>query len=343
MSEARPSLEEWRKLYEAAIRLKEIAPWEWMEETDIFGVQDPETQELGFVSIMGLLGQHLALGLYLGAESLYRFWRMQAEPGEMATLESMLAVRELQVSFEDRDMLDREDRAVIKELGLTFRGRQAWPLFRSYRPGYFPWFLEPAEARFLTHAIEQAIDVALRYRDNPDLIEQPSEYDYLIRVPRQEGAALVWEDRIVTVPPAEPELVAVPMDMRALEAAKKLPRMSQAMEVDFFVMPIRIGREGERPRYPFMLLLVETALGLVCGHQLLEVQSSVDATWGLVPLTLVREFIKLEMVPRRVRVMSPYLPIVLKPLGEELGFEIEIAHELPALQKAKDSLFETFT
>jgi hypothetical protein len=343
MSEARPSLEEWRRLYEAAIRLKQIAPWEWMEETDVFGVQDPETQELGFVSIMGLLGQHLALGLYLGAEGLYRFWGIQAEPGEMASLEAMLAVRELQVSFEDRDMLDPEDRAVIKELGLTFRGRQAWPLFRSYRPGYFPWFLEPAEARFLTHAIEQAIDVVLRYRDNPDLLQQPGEYDYLVRVPHQEGTALVWEDRIVTVPPVEPELVAVPMDMLALETARKLPRMSQALEVDFFVMPIRVGTPGERPRYPYMLLLVETSLGLVCGHQLFEVQTSIEATWGLVPLGLVREFLQMKMLPRRVRVMSPYLPIVLKPLSEELGFDIELARELPALQKAKDSLFETFT
>lgn len=163
-----------------------------------------------------------------------------------------------------------------------------------------------------------------------------------MRVPHQEGTALVWEDRIVTVPPVEPELVAVPMDMLALEAAKKLPRMSQPLEVDFFVMPIRVGTRGERPRYPYMLLVVETALGLVCGHQLFEVQTSVEATWGLVPLGLVRAFVSMKMTPRRVRVMSPHLPIVLKPLSQELGFDIELARELPALQKAKDSLFETF-
>jgi hypothetical protein len=38
-----PSLKEWRTLYEAAIRVKKIAPWDWMDETDIFGVQNGKT------------------------------------------------------------------------------------------------------------------------------------------------------------------------------------------------------------------------------------------------------------------------------------------------------------
>ena len=71
-----PSLEEWRKLYKAAIQIKEVAPWEWMEETDVFGIQNPKTDELGFVSVMGMLGEHYAIAVYLGAEALNRFWQI---------------------------------------------------------------------------------------------------------------------------------------------------------------------------------------------------------------------------------------------------------------------------
>jgi len=35
MAESSPTLNEWRKLYQAAIRIKEIAPWQWMTETDV--------------------------------------------------------------------------------------------------------------------------------------------------------------------------------------------------------------------------------------------------------------------------------------------------------------------
>ncbi len=59
--QAEPSREEAKKLYAVAGRIKELAPWEWMEESQIFGVKNPATDELGFVSIMGRAGEHFAL------------------------------------------------------------------------------------------------------------------------------------------------------------------------------------------------------------------------------------------------------------------------------------------
>ena len=56
--------DQWRRLYEAAVLVKELSPWQWMTETDIFGVQDPETEEIGFVSVLGLLGEHFGVSLY---------------------------------------------------------------------------------------------------------------------------------------------------------------------------------------------------------------------------------------------------------------------------------------
>jgi len=40
--EITPGLQEWRRLYESAVRIKEISPWEWMTETDVFGQLRPE-------------------------------------------------------------------------------------------------------------------------------------------------------------------------------------------------------------------------------------------------------------------------------------------------------------
>src|SRR5215216_6837141 len=64
MVEDLPTNEQWRRLYEAAVGVKELAPWEWMTETDVFGVQDPETEEIGFVNVMGMLGEHFGVSLY---------------------------------------------------------------------------------------------------------------------------------------------------------------------------------------------------------------------------------------------------------------------------------------
>ena len=37
-----PTMDSWRSLYEAAIQIKELAPWQWMFEGQVFGVQDPD-------------------------------------------------------------------------------------------------------------------------------------------------------------------------------------------------------------------------------------------------------------------------------------------------------------
>src|SRR5215204_5553661 len=178
--EMTPGIREWRGLYESAIRVKEISPWEWMTETDVFGLRSPETGELGLVSVMGLLGQHYAVSLYLGSEGIHGFLNLQ-EMGPFADPEALIQVPQLQASFEDREELDKRDREVIKELGLKFRGRSAWPMFRSYRPSFFPWFLESGEASFLSVALEQLADVAPRLREDSSLLESSDGEGYLLR------------------------------------------------------------------------------------------------------------------------------------------------------------------
>jgi hypothetical protein len=55
-----PTNEQWSRLYGAAVHLKRLSPWEWMTEADVFGVKDPPSGEIGFVSVMGMLGEHYA-------------------------------------------------------------------------------------------------------------------------------------------------------------------------------------------------------------------------------------------------------------------------------------------
>ena len=174
MASTRSILPTWRHLHDAASRLKTLAPWEWMTESDVFGVEHPETGDLGFVSVMGMLGEHHAVTVYLGPEALAQFWALQ-QAGPSADPERVLEIPQLQASFEDRDMLQKQDQALIKQLGLKFRGRQAWPLFRSFRPGFVPWFLEPGEVQFLSSILDQVSEVAERLQDNAALLPAPDE------------------------------------------------------------------------------------------------------------------------------------------------------------------------
>jgi hypothetical protein len=341
MAENRPSIEEWRQLYEAFIRVKEMAPWEWMEETDVFGVQDPETGKQGFVSVMGMLGEHHAVAFYLGAKGLYGFWDFH-DVGHFEMPEKYFEIPQLQASYEDRDELKDKDRAIIKQLGLKFRGRQAWPLFRSYRPGFYPWYLEAGEAHLLTHVLEQTLDVAPRFKEDPSLLDPFDDDRYLVRAPSQNGGTLTWEDRIVRVPPPEPAKIPIAIDVQTLEKLKRLPRSQHTIEIDFFMMRSVIHEKGARPYFPYMLLVVEASRGVILGTELLSPEISLEAMWGSIGAHVLKSLAGVRIVPQQISVRSELLLGLLQPLANELGFQLRQSPFLPGLDPAKEALLERF-
>jgi hypothetical protein len=337
----KPDIREWRSLYEAAVRVKEISPWEWMTEADVFGVQNPETGELGFVRVMGMLGQHYAVSLYLGSEGIHGFLSLQ-EMGPFADPEALIQVPQLQASFEDREELDERDREVIKELGLKFRGRSAWPMFRSYRPSFFPWFLESAEASFLSVALEQLADVAPRFREDSSLLEPSDGEGYLLRAPRREGETLLWKDASTGIPPLDAPPIEVEVEVSKLEALGQLPRRGVRLEVDFFMFPAPVQDEGDRPYFPHMLLVVDAGSGMVLGSELLAPHPSLEAMWGLVPENFADQLFAYELAPEKVSVDSELLFELLEPLASEAGFDLELSPSLPGLESAREDLLRTF-
>jgi hypothetical protein len=132
-----------------------------MSETDVFGVEDPESARIGLVSVMGALGEHFLVAVYRDLEAFYRMRRLTPDDIRHDPAQ-ILNIPHLQASFEDRGFVEAQDHRIIKELGLRFRGENAWPVFRSYRTGYHPWYLEPEEVLRLSVALEQLLDVAPR-------------------------------------------------------------------------------------------------------------------------------------------------------------------------------------
>lgn len=330
-------MNDWARLYQAAIRIRESAPWEWLDEGQIFGVQDPDSGEIGFVSIMGSLGEHYAVASYTGSTGLYGFWSLQ-RMDTVSDAGMVLEVPQLQVSFEDRSILTPKDLHVIKQLDLKFRGRGAWPMFRSYRPGYFPWYLESDEIRAFTYVLEQTLAVVARAKGDPDLLEPGDDTSYLVRVAEDKGGVLVWDDHVVSVMPPEPESVSVPMDMAALNLLKGLPKSQVSLEVDLSFFPGRIGAKGERPQYAYVLMLVDSNSGFVFGGELLSPDPTFVEMCGTIPMVVARTLAGHRLRPREIRVRSQTLLPWLRLLGDDLGFKMTQRSRLPRLDEARDSL-----
>jgi hypothetical protein len=334
MTDNAPSLDQWRSLFEKAALVKKMAPWSWMEEIDLFGVQDPDSGTVDFVSIMGMAGEHFAVALYRGPRALHDFLELHDAP-PIESPEQIMEVPQLQLSFEDRDFLDDEDLRLIKKLGLRFRGANAWPQFRAYHPGFFPWFLEAEEARLLDLALEQVLDVAPRFDHNSELLFPEIPKTFLVRV--LEGGS--WRDRYLPIPPPEPTTEAVLLDPFTLSRFQKLAPSSHILEVDLFHFwsPVK-EEEDDRPYYPYVLALVDADSGMIVSFDMLPPLPSLEEMRRTVPQHLLEQFEQIGGLPQEVRVRSPQLYKILGPAAEGLSISLKLHPSLPFLEQVKEHL-----
>jgi len=340
-----PTLEESKRLYELAVKLKELVPWEWMDESEIFGVQNPETGEIGFVSIMGMMGEHLAVGVYLGAEGLYGFWEFQDEKHETEPL-ALFDIPQLQVSFENRDGLKKEDRDLIKKLGLKFRGTQNYPMFRRTESGFMPWFITSEDARFLIYAIEQTLDVTPRIKKNPlILLDETDKKDktYLIRTVEKQNGRLVWRDEMKRILPPAPESVSYSLPQETIKRLKTLPQNKNlTFEIDLFHSPMPVADKDKRPFFPKMLMISETNSFFVLGFEMMKPQKESSKTQEEILNSIVKIWSNHKVLPKEIRVSSNLLFNLLKGFNQQLNIKLRQTDNLIAINEAKEGMFGFF-
>jgi hypothetical protein len=335
-----PTDQEWKRLYELAVQVKELAPWEFMEESEFFGVKNPETEEIGFISVMGLLGEHLSIGVYRGAEGLYGYWNI-SDPA-MGLENNPLAlfdVPQLQASFEDRELLEKQDRDVIKKLGLKFRGSQNYPQFRSIRAGFMPYFVTQDEARFLIYALEQTLEIAPRIRDDENLLPDPDEDLYLVRV-SENG---VWRDEIINIPPPEEFTVFVDAPKEIVAELKNFPqKKGLVLEIDFDFAPMPVREKNQRPFFPKILMITEARQGMVVAFELIRPEETLTETHETIPYHLVENLRKLGVRPEEIRVKNERLFEMLRGFTQQINVKLRLVDELPSIEMAQESMFGFF-
>ena len=165
----------------------------------------------------------------------------------------------LSCTFDDREDLDKKDLAVIRSLGLKFRGRNEWPCFRDYTPGMIPWFLNGPQCVTLTHVLHQAAQVALECKKakTTDILFRPDD-ELLLRVPEKTTDGLAWTSRFMHETEEGMEFAEITLsDELMTQKLKKLPiRKKESWELDQFYLPMPV-QDRERPYFPRMLAIVD--------------------------------------------------------------------------------------
>ena len=118
MPEEQPGIEDWKNLFDAAIKFKEVDCWDWMWDSDLFGIQNPKNGEIGYCCVMGKNREHFALGVYLGTEGLEGLNKVQDRDVVKENSDLLHFQNCLMASFEDRSDLREKDFEISRKLPL---------------------------------------------------------------------------------------------------------------------------------------------------------------------------------------------------------------------------------
>lgn len=343
MSYQEPNRATWKALYEAADRFQALRCWEWMQDADVFGIQNPANGEIGYCCIMGQLEEHYALAVYQGTQGLEALMEIGLQEVPVDPLTVLVSQKCLMASYEDRKMMEPADLKTIKDLGLKFRGRNAWPQFRSYLPGYAPWYVSQAEAEYLILALDQAAQVALKYKDQPEYLATRNALhnyeEFLTYVPEQKEKTLQWKEAWMPPVPYEPLLILPPPPDadRLKRIAESSQRTDGILDMDYFFAPTGIRDEdGERPWYPYFVLAVDHRSEAPLHTDLVK-HGELGRQFVEVFLALAEQ---MEHLPAKVQVCQEQAHVLLEPILTALDIELVLVESLPPVETVQQAFLD---
>ncbi|MBC9785734.1 hypothetical protein H1S01_14675 [Heliobacterium chlorum] len=349
MSKYKGPLDDWLRLYEAAVSFKQLRCWEWMDDDQLFGVQNPRTKEIGFCSILGGLGEFFGLTLFLGESGFRGFQDMLR--GRLDPVDALHVQHALMVSFDSRDQMDSEDMKIIRSLGYRFRGKHAWPSFRQFEPGYYPRHLTDNEVELMTLVLEQAIDVSQRCLDRQLTIgEADVNKNFLVRVPREDNQGdLQWEDHWLSLlqifsydrkESKEKSPTAAFDEIMLASILRQKRRKQGTWEIDCFYAPTGPVCESpkQRPYYPYMYAVGHKQSGYILDFHMVEKAAEAAEFTG----RFLQKLQTIPELPKFIEVKKPEVQKLFEPIVTRLGITLVLKESLPLLEQMKVEMHRDF-
>ncbi|HHG85994.1 MAG TPA: hypothetical protein ENJ82_14700 [Bacteroidetes bacterium] len=331
------SSDAWRKLFLAASAFRTAAPWEWVSDSQLFGVVDPETGERCYCSVMGGLGDYFALGVYPGSEGFRSYHMLFSDDVDEDPNESLYYQRCMVGAFEDEGELDEDDKILARSLELNFDGDRQWPNFRSYRPGFMPWAMDAAEVNLMTIAYEQALIVTYQIKEDSAAFPSynPAEPG---KVSFRKLVGDAWTD--VKLEPDSPVALSpaqLQYDAEKLKKAVSNWEKSQGiwlMEMFFLDKPV-MEEEDERPYFPKAAVFMDMKDGRILGLDAIKPQEVETATLD----TMLELFDHFGALPETIVVSNRANYILLKGFCRLAGIDLELDEKLDVVDDLRNEIF----
>jgi len=334
------------RAYSLAFAFRKEKLWKHLYDTELFAVSLPNG-EIGYCSVMGFLGEHLALALYVGSKGLDSYRRLLESNTEGMNLlkaqEIAFSQSCLQCSFECKDELTPSElsaaRSYAARHGVTIRGANAYPQFLCYRPARYPCAVSrQKDIELICAALEAALAVSekLEHTGKSQLgFQEGPAYHYTVPLltPSKEGFA--WS--LHPLPPKQPVCYPEPMLQDELLAMrlKKAKKCRTTWMCDLVMLPQPYAEEETSSMvFPYTLVTAIRETGMALP---MEIVSDPEGDAEKLLLSLGNQMLE-HGIPKTIQVADERTCALLKNLAELLKIRLVLEPENECLEQLEEEL-----
>lgn len=326
------TLEEWKKLLTLSQEFNKLKPWQYLDENSIFAIKDPDSGEISYNMVLGILGEVFGIVSYLGDEGFYHIEQLKIN-NNINIYDPLINQKCLYLSFEDKKDVEVEMIELAKKVGIKFKSKKEYPMFRSFEPNYFPWYLNRKEVKFFTYILEQSIFVVEKIKNGENILKTKKKNNLPIRFFENSE----WKNGEINKPEYHKPEIKPMIDLNLLDKSKKFSvKKGLVWEMELVVLPDPIMEEDdEKPYYPYILFLIDKKAKEPIENDTFKHNKVAK----MVPQILLKSIKSSKVIPEKIHTENKELSILLKDICESLGIKLEVKKMSAVAESIKNMMF----
>lgn len=328
------SIEQWKTLYEAGTRIKELKPWEKFWDMDLIGIRYGAEEETIFFSILGRGGDCYGIAVYEGYEGLNSFLMLTMQDSmNLASEYAMFNQRNLTCYWGNRDELSDKQRKIIKELGYTYRGKNQWLYFLSFEPGYYPYNMDEEEVLRMSVYLKD-LELALRCYDETDVqVDFESGNMFLFSFGKDKKTWNFGEEPLPFTSFQFGNLLITNEDL--LSDLKNALKCNAVLEADVSVLGAAVtDKKYARPANPVLSLLGDANTGAIIKFEMLGPEDDAIVMLAEILIGFIFQF----GAPKEIRVSNVIVEAGLEQICNVCDIKLRRVKRLKGLEEFKHSM-----
>jgi hypothetical protein len=258
-----------------------------------------------------------------------------AEAGSDETVFAALGYQDcLLCHMGGRDELFPEEREQLKELGISFRGKNDWVYFRKSKPGLLPWHINREDADFLIAVLTQFISAYTSFAENKFAVNFEKD-EVLFHTYSEKRKA--WISSAGKLPDVPDYITPVAVNGDQLDPLRFKLQNKMSIEIDTLYFPVAIGENKEgAPVLMRWIVFVDESKGIVMDQYLLEPEEAVIET----TINQLYEFIKQYTRPKTLLVRTAWDAAILEDFCKKLKIELIHSEGLPFIDDVIEEMLK---